>query len=136
MTQCAYSWRMAVQEKPRHRIHLYFRQLVGAFLLLYAAAFIARPDVGALVAAAELYVTTPQTLIVLFAVNGAIMLLFYVHPPLVALLSMPLVLLLVSAARTAIADTSIGWTLVVAHAFSLAMILRWAWRRTKEGSDD
>lgn len=118
------------------RFHLYFRQLVGAFFLLYAAAYAARPDVGAIAAAAALYTTTPQTLVVLFAVNGAIMLLVYVHPPQVALLSLPLVLMAVSAAVRAATDPTVSWVGVVAHAFSLVMILRWAWRRTKEGSDD
>lgn len=117
-------------------MQLPFRQLVGAFFLLYALAYYARSDVGAIAAASALYRTTPLTLIALFGVCGSLMLALPVRPPMVALLSFPIALMGVSAAVRAANDLSIGWSGVVAHGFTLALILRWAWRRAQEGTDD
>lgn len=118
-------------------MQLPFRQLVGAFFLLYALAYYARSDVGAIAAASALYRTTPLTIIVLFGVCGGLLLMLSIRPPMVALVSFILIGMMgVSAAVRAAADPDIGWSGVVAHGFTLALILRWAWRRAQEGTDD
>lgn len=119
--------------RPRVR----FRHMVGFFFVLYALAYAARPDVGVIGYAAALYGVPSSWLIALFGVCGVLMLVLPVHPPMVALLSLPISLIAFAYIVRAINEPdSISWTGAIAQVFTLSLILRWAWRRAKEGTDD
>lgn len=114
---------------------LSLRHVVGIYLLAYAAAFAARPDIGSVRYVADSFQLNAAAITLLYAAFGVILLVLRVTPPLIVILSLPLLIFAVAGFIHARGDPLTSWVACVGYLVPFAQIVYSAFQLARRGDN-
>lgn len=116
---------------------LSLRHVVGVCLLAYAAAFNARPDIGSVRYVADSFHMDVGVITLMFVLFALVLITSPrpVPPPLIAFLSLPLLIFAVAGAIHAARDPATAWIACIGYAVPFVAFVYGAWEQAKRGGD-
>lgn len=111
------------------------RHVVGICLLAYAVSFNARPDIGSVRYVADSFHMDVNVITVTFTVFGLFLLILRVTPPLIVVLSLPLLIFAVAGFVHARSDPLTSFIACVGYLVPFALIVYGAFQLAKRGEN-